>query len=176
MHIFAAGVAGGTYYDRTGGGSNYLCLPRDPEWGTKPSSLFQNPSASLLYGAEYQVYNSRYFSAENAHSLHNNDVPCAVCLSTGRSTTLMVPAKVSCPDGWRKEYAGYLMAERDVHPSSKAYVCMDNAPEVVEGGAADLNGALFYHVEAKCGSLPCPNYRNGWDITCVVCSKLQVVI
>ncbi len=30
---------------------------------------------------------------------------------------------------------------------------------------------LFYNVEAVCGSLPCPNYVNGWEITCVVCTK-----
>jgi len=83
----------------------------------------------------------------------------------------MIPAKVTCPNGWQKEYSGYLVAENGEHKSSKAFVCMNYAPEVIAGGAANLNGALFYNVEAKCGSLPCPSYRDGWDITCVVCSK-----
>ena len=127
---------------------------------------------SLLYGAEYEQEAGKiYFSTKNAHSLVDNDVPCAVCLLPTRSTQLMIPAKLTCPSGWQKEYSGYLMAANDKHASSKAFVCMDYAPEVMAGGAADLNGALFYYVEAKCGSLPCPSYRDGWEITCVVCSK-----
>ena len=51
------------------------------------------------------------------------------------------------------------------------YVCMDNAPEVIEGGAANKNGVLFYIVEAVCCSLLCPNYVDGWEVTCVVCTK-----
>ncbi|KAK2178528.1 hypothetical protein NP493_540g02021 [Ridgeia piscesae] len=126
---------------------------------------------SYLYGAEYQVYSTNYFSTENAQSLHDNNVPCAVCLLTSRKTKLMIPAKLTCPNGWTKEYSGYLMSERVVHASSKTYVCVDNAPEIREGGRANEHAALFYNVEAKCGSLPCPKYKAGWDITCVVCSK-----
>jgi len=63
------------------------------------------------------------------------------------------------------------MAEKDGNKGRTRHICMDNAPEIVRGGAANQNGVLFFSVEAKCGSLPCPNYRDGWDITCVVCSK-----
>ena len=51
------------------------------------------------------------------------------------------------------------------------FECMDADPEVIQGGAAGLNGATFYAVEAKCGSLPCPNYVNNREVTCVVCSQ-----
>ena len=168
---FALGIAGGTHYSHSGGGANYLCLPRDPEWEDKDTAGFRNPSGSYLYGAEYQVYSTNYFSTEHVQSLHDNNVPCAVCLLTSRKTKLMIPAKLTCPNGWTKEYSGYLMAERLSHASSKTYVCVDNAPEAREGGRADEDGALFYNVEARCGSLPCPKYKAGWDITCVVCSK-----
>ena len=47
------------------------------------------------------------------------------------------------------------------------FECMDADPEVIQGGAA----ALFYPVEARCGSLPCPNYVNNREVTCVVCSQ-----
>ena len=52
----------------------------------------------------------------------------------------------------------------------KMFVCLDDDPETIQGGAADLNGALFYLTEARCGPLPCPNYVDGRELTCVVCS------
>ena len=58
------------------------------------------------------------------------------------------------------------MAERYTLKGRTTYVCVDNAPEVIEGGAEDKDG-----VEAACGSLPCPSYVQGWEITCVVCTK-----
>ncbi|KAI0232754.1 hypothetical protein LSAT2_016965 [Lamellibrachia satsuma] len=166
--LLYSGFAAGAFYTHSGGGSNYLCLPRDPEWGPRTTAGFQ--SGGYLHGAEYQVYGNDPFSKANARSLHQNDVPCAVCLVTSRPTKLMIPAKLTCPDGWTKEYSGYLMSQ---HYTLKrtTYVCMDNAPEVVQGGEPNKNGALFYNTEAKCGSLPCPNYVEGWEITCVVCTS-----
>ena len=51
------------------------------------------------------------------------------------------------------------------------YVCIDGAPEHDEGGAANTNGHVIYHVVAQCGTLPCPPYVQGKVVTCVVCSK-----
>ena len=172
MHIYwcfnISGVVAGSYYTHSGGGSNYLCMPRDPEWG-KVTAGFQ--SGGQLYGGEYQTYSSNDpFSKANAQSLPNNNVPCAVCLVTSRPTKVMIPAKLTCPDGWTKEYSGYVMSQHYTQKRT-TYVCVDNAPEVVQGGGTDQNGALFYNTEAACGSLPCPNYNSGWEITCVVCTK-----
>ena len=126
-------------------------------------------SGGHLYGAEYETQSNNPFPT---HSLDDNDVPCAVCLVTSRPTKLMFPAKMTCPDGWTKEYSGYLMAEQYTHKGRTTYVCMDNAPEVIQGGAQNKNGVLFYVIEATCGgALPCPYYVDGWEITCVVCSK-----
>ena len=40
------------------------------------------------------------------------------------------------------------------------YECMDISPETVASGGSNQDGALFYHVEPRCGSLPCPPYVN----------------
>ena len=170
MVCVVPGVAAGSHYTHKGGGSNHLCMPRDPEWGPKTTDGFQ--SGGHLYGAEYEALSNDPFSKANAASLHNNDVPCAVCHVNGRPTKLMIPAKRTCPDGWTKEYWGYLMAEHYDHAGRTTYVCMDNAPEVIEGGGLGKNGVLFYNSEATCGGpLPCPNYVEGWELTCVVCTQ-----
>ncbi|KAK2171455.1 hypothetical protein NP493_1058g00002 [Ridgeia piscesae] len=166
--LLYSGIAAGSHYTLSGGGSNYLCLPRDPEWG-KTVAGFQ--SGGYLAGAEYEMYSNNPFSEANAKSLQDNDVPCAVCYVPTRPSKLMIPAKLSCPPMWTKEYSGYLMAEYYAHRGRTTYVCVDNAPEVIQGGAAIRKGALFYNTEAFCGSLPCPSYVNGWEITCVVCSR-----
>ena len=112
-----------------------------------------------------------YFQTNVGGNLLDNDVPCAVCHVTERHAKVMIPAWKLCPGGWTREYNGYLTSS---HYSQRraTFECMDEAPEVREGAAANRNGALFYTVEANCGnSLPCPNYVEGWALTCVVCTK-----
>ena len=156
----------------TGGGSNYLCLPMDPEWGEHDDDdIFED--RGIIYGAEYE--GNFPFSMENvaegSNAIFDHNVPCAVCQSRVRSTVLMVPAKKSCHDGWTLEYHGYLVSAHHAHAGRTEYGCMDRAPEADPAGYIDQNGVLFYDVEGACGSLPCPPYVNGREITCAVCSK-----
>lgn len=51
------------------------------------------------------------------------------------------------------------------------YTCVDSHPDTLHGGQTDKNGHLFYLVEARCGSLRCPPYVEGRELTGVVCSK-----
>ncbi|CAH1241198.1 Hypp6327 [Branchiostoma lanceolatum] len=161
---FHAGMAAGAHYTHAGGGASYLCLPKDPEWGSYQDGLIGHNA--YLYGAEYETHNQVPFAG---NGLHDHDVPCAVCHVSGRSA-VMIPGRRTCKgDGWVSEYSGYLMAEYHGHPRSE-WVCMDSEPE--KGGSpVNHNGALFYPVEGVCGSLECPPYMQGREITCVVCTK-----
>ncbi|XP_035687615.1 short-chain collagen C4-like [Branchiostoma floridae] len=160
------GIAGGTDCSHSGGGANYVCLPKDPEWGVFTDG---NQGSAYMYGAEYQVDQFGNSPFQGA-SVYEHDVPCAVCHVASRGSKLMIPARLSCPSGWTREYKGYLMTERYTHYRSE-FVCMDGEPETRPAGHVNHNGALFYPVEASCGSLPCPNYVQGRELTCVVCTK-----
>ena len=81
-----SGQAGGNLYTNKGGGSNYLCLPNDPDNG-KPYSYAND----VLYGAEYEVSGSARPSGFG--DLHDKDVPCAVCRRRGKFSVLMIPGK-----------------------------------------------------------------------------------
>ena len=84
--IIVVGHAGGNHYTNKGGGSNYFCLPNDPDNG-KPYSYPND----VLYGAEYEVDgNSKPSGIDN---LHEKDVPCAVCRRRGKFSVLMIPRK-----------------------------------------------------------------------------------
>ena len=112
-----------------------------------------------------------YFQTNFAGNLLNNNVPCAVCHVKDRHAKVMIPAFKLCPGGWTREYHGYLTTSHYEHTKA-TFECMDEAPEATEGAFANQDGALFYTVEADCGyALPCPNYVEGWALTCVVCTK-----
>ena len=154
------GLGSGSNFNHYGGGANYLCLPKDPEY--LKNGL---PGAySALYGAEYEenIFDS---------TLHNHNVPCAVCYTSRRTSKLMIPAKTTCPLSWTHEYIGYLMTSHHNHKKSTVYECVDKDAEAVPGSVADTNGALFYHVVAKCSGILCPPYVTTNAVTCTVCTK-----
>ena len=51
------------------------------------------------------------------------------------------------------------------------FECVDASPETVIGGQVERQGAFIYHVEPRCGSLPCPPYEEEKEMTCAVCTK-----
>jgi hypothetical protein len=86
--LIITGQAGGSHYTSKGGGSEYLCLPNDPDNG-KPYSYAND----VLYGAEYEINGSQKPSGFG--DLHDRDVPCAVCRRRGKSSVLMIPGNHS---------------------------------------------------------------------------------
>src|SRR6218665_4075162 len=149
------GLAGGSFWDHTGGGSNYLCLPLQPIWKNYNEGAVK---VSQLFGSEYQWPTG--FKLNNNHylPLHDNNVPCVVCRSYTKSSVITVPARNQCYSGWSTEYTGYLMSENSWHKGRTEFVCMDEEPETHPYGYRNEDGALFYNVEGVCGSLPCPPY------------------
>ena len=51
------------------------------------------------------------------------------------------------------------------------FTCMDTALKSVVRSSANQNGLLFYFVEGRCGSLPCPPYDNTKEFSCAICTK-----
>ena len=88
----------------SGGGSNYMCLPADPEY--HPNSP-NNVLSATIFRVWYEIDNN----LDKLPNLHRDSVPCAVCESDQRLTQLMMPAKTRCPTSdWVLEYSGFLMS------------------------------------------------------------------
>ena len=104
--------------------------------------------------------------------LVNHNVPCSVCQADRRSTAIIIPAKVRCPDGsWTKEYSGYIMSQASPYHGSM-FTCVDHSAEAVPGMAADINGVLFYYSSIECSTFGnCPPYKNHASLSCIVCTK-----
>ena len=155
------GITGGSNWADSGGGANYVCLPKVPQYmSTSVLSHY-----TYMYGTEYQHVNGIF------PGKHNHNAPCAVCYSSTKTVKLMIPAKTSCPSSWTIEYKGYLMTDYYKHKKNSVYECVDENSESIPGSFADTNGALLYFTVSTCNGLPCPPYVNNRAITCVVCTK-----
>ena len=162
------GYAGGSWYNHDGAASSMLCLPKDPDWASYTDGV--QLTSGFVFGAEYDHSGGRtdqFFG--KGHSDH--DVPCTVCNVKSRSSSIMVPGKKTCPAGWSLEYWGYLMSGYYNHNGATDYYCIDARAETLPGGVERRYGRLLYFVESRCGSLSCPPYVEGRELTCVVCSK-----
>lgn len=122
-----------------------------------------------MFGVEYEI-SAVGSTAIFGKNLKNEDAPCSVCRSN-RHSMIMIPGRNQCYDGWTLEYKGYLVAGYDGHTAPSEFVCLDDQPDVIQGGHFDNNGKLFYVAEGRCGSLPCPSYIDGRELTCAVCTK-----
>ena len=82
-------------YSQEGGGANYLCMPKDPEYSTDLTYRRGVLGQAHVYGTEY---------GQPLQGSHRHNAPCAVCYVSTRSTIYMIPAKASCPPTWTMEY------------------------------------------------------------------------
>ena len=159
------GITAGTHFTEVGGAANYICAASGADAEYHPEATTANSNNAILHGTEYET------SGQALNELHNHNIPCAVCEVSSRSKHIMIPGRYTCPDTWTVEYSGWLMTERNDHYRSM-FICLDKTPETVIGRASDTNGAVMYHVEADCGTgLPCPNYDDTKELSCVVCTK-----
>ena len=167
-----SGFAGGSWYTESGAAANYICLAPDPDWDHYSDA---HDAGATVFGAEYQLGDYGIGTQKAAQFVGGNvlfqeDVPCSVCRSS-RPTTVMIPGKNQCYKGWTMEYQGYLSSGEHDEAAASEFVCLDNRPEALQGGHTNQNGKLFQFVEGRCGSLPCPPYIDGRELTCVVCTK-----
>jgi len=163
-----SGYAATSMYNTVGGGTNFLCMHKDPLFSENITSV----NKDWIRGVEYNFLNVPFITGENCdRTLMGGDMPCALCHSPTRSHQLMIPGLDNCPSGWTIEYSGFLVSSL-VAQQKADYTCLDKSPETVRYGEPDAVSSYVYPVEAVCGgSLPCPPYISGYGIPCVVCSK-----
>ena len=165
-----SGRAGGSWFNRGGGATNYLCMPDDPDYLQYDAGA---PGLSYVYGVEYEPQTGQPLQVQPNVYAHN--APCAVCMAVSRCSLIMIPAKTQCPTSWTREYVGYLMSAAQDYSLPTTYECVDKDPESVPGlnsvGWGSEGSGIFNHVEASCNGMACPPYGAGKELTCVVCTR-----
>jgi hypothetical protein len=164
--VYSGYPAGGSYTSN-GGPANPVCLASAPNWTGVPFNDANNTAGSL-WGTEFVSGVSGIASID---ALANEDPLCAVCYRPDADVSFEYPGSSVCPEGWNREYYGYMTGNLASNAGPTETVCMDIAPDVRPGGSADQNGFLWYTLEAVCGSLPCPPYVANREISCSVCTR-----
>ena len=149
------GTAVGGRYSHKGSPSNLMCLPPNPMRYSNNQG-----GGTPTYAVEYRV------TGPINHAEYRN-MPCALCEATGRSDKMMIPSHYVCPDGWHKEYNGYIMAGHYSHDGSSMYNCIDEHLEQIRGSGSAETIHLLYTVYATGSYVP----HDGYALSCVVCTK-----
>ena len=139
---------GGEHYTHTGGGVNYLCLPKTTKYDRYKDG---HQGGGYVYGAEYELSFNPF-----KKSLNERDPPCVVCFVKSRGSMLMMPARNDCPTGWTEEYHGYLMSAHYSHKKQSDFICVDKDADSISGTQANKNGAFTSTL--TCG-------RTVWQLT-----------
>ena len=155
-----SGVMAGSWYNHEGAVVDPLCIPKTMSQQYLGYTGGEQKYIQL-YAAEYKTHGSLYHS-------NGRFAPCALCQVTSHTNKIMIPSRYECPNGWRREYYGYLMAGYYGHKAATQFTCVDKSVEQIPGSGSG-GGYLMYTVEANydCNFLPCSSY----ELTCVVCTK-----
>ena len=106
------GVVAKSHWSEYGGGIDYQCLPNDPDYLEFLSGV--QTTRAYVYGVEYEQF---VWLDGPYRAVHFHGAVCAICHTSTKGSSLMIPGKTKCPKGWTQEYYGYLMAERHSHKS-----------------------------------------------------------
>ena len=113
-------------------------------------------------------------------NIHNHDAPCVLCYVGSRGSHMVIPATNEHSAGWTREYHGLHFR----HKHSSEFVinlCALTWIQKLRLSGSGSDGALLYVVEGSCGggggggglALPCKPYIDGYELTCVVCTKYR---
>ena len=85
-----SGRAGGSHYQHAGA-ANYLCMPNNPQYSSYAPGV---QGKNYVYSTEYQLHDA---GLPIFCSMHDHNVPCAVCSVQVRGRLLMIPARKDYP-------------------------------------------------------------------------------
>jgi len=147
--LFFLGYMGGPSNRGSGGGSNYLCLPEKPSY------------------ASYQKY--KQSDASEIYIQLESNLFCALCERNNKNNAIMYPGSSECPDNWKMEYIGTLVAQRQ--SSRTEYVCLSQeaASKVRQRSSIGVTTIT----NAACKILPCgeDSYKANAKLNCAVCTQ-----
>jgi hypothetical protein len=106
-----SGAVAGQAYQTNGGGANYLCMSNQPTYLNFTAGT--QGWLSQLFRTEYKTINAQLNATYN--SLHNFEMPCAVCQSQPtRMYSFVQHGNTNCPAGFFTDFMCVLRVF--VHP------------------------------------------------------------
>ena len=161
--VYNGYTSGGQFTIRDGyAGSSNLCVSNNSKHHEIQSIIY--PSSNKIRIAGTQITVPKTYISHVPYRYQN--IPCAVCHVSTRSSQIMIPGTYQCLSGWTAEYDGWLMGGR--YNSTNTPFCMAKMPEEIPG----VNGGTYIeHMYAGCTrGIPCPPYDENKEMSCVVCT------
>ena len=118
-------------------------------------------------GGDTPTYAVEYRTGGAINHAQFRNMPCALCEATGRGDKIMIPSHYVCPDGWHKEYNGYIMVGHHSDDGGTMYDCIDESLEQIKGSGSS-ESLHYLHTVNGVGSHVS---TNGYAMTCVVYTK-----
>jgi len=156
-------------YNEPGGGADFQCLPRGPEYNAKVG--WRDVNSATLYVTDF--YTASLPAGGTYRKVNYFDASCSVC-EVPSSAVLTIPGSQKCPTGYERQYKGMMFAGRAQDNHIEEYVCVDDAPVGARGTsfgkllARNANAARLVPVEMS--KAPIANgYKNYREVGCAVC-------
>ncbi len=130
---------------------HYRCMPAP--YRARYSNESHYNSTPVTYG-NYVIYSTFRDNRNNEAAI------CALCRIDGRDTTVIQPATYDCPNGWTKEYEGYLMS---------GGLCV-HTEMATWGEVAPLPSHNDSYIHHEVINLYLTSYSGDKVLSCVVCS------
>jgi len=156
-------VTAGRYNER-GGGANYQCIARGPEYTDKEGR--GRTAGGRLYSVDY--FTAHLPGKGTYNKMNYHDASCAVCEAPS-TAVITVPGTQKCPDGYDAEYKGLIFSAKQSETHLGEYICVDDAPVGVVGQRTGYSGGgRMFPVEIR--KAPIVNgYKDGREVGCAVC-------
>ena len=137
-----------------------------------------NHYGAQLYGVEYQT--SGYGLYGDYRSVHDGEVPCAVCENNNARSTFTLFGNVTCPSGYSSDYTGYVFADYYTSYNHRnQYICVDDSPVIYDnnrGQSNDDQGFIYPAEFEACSPFDCPPWVQNREVTCTQCSAVDLSV
>ena len=154
------------HYNDKGGGANFQCLARGPEYNNKEGQ--GDAQGARLIIAEFWTGSLPKTTAYGKAKYH--DAGCAVC-EVPSSAVLTIPGTQKCPSGYEVEYKGMIFAGRAADNHLQEHICVDDAPAIVLGSKNTYaRGGIARFLPVEINAPPIANgYKTNREVGCAVC-------
>ncbi|GIX74465.1 hypothetical protein CDAR_419751 [Caerostris darwini] len=149
-----------------GAGTNYQCLPENPNLKLDPDATGLDKRTTKLGGIRYK--NMTVFKG-NGKRIEGKVAACTVCETPLRPVVKMFPGATVCPNDWVQEYTGYIVGNYHGMMRSE-FACVNFDPDTYDFKTKAKGDPAILPV--KMGTNDGGNkYRAEAALPCVVCSK-----
>ena len=163
------GIMARAKFNDKGGGVNFLCMHRDPQYPVGYSDGSQTKS-NYLYGVKYS--NADGVLEKNAHG----DAACVVCQHHVAGSVYVQWGRVECSNGHITQYSGLVMSSRTMYYKAES-ICVDLERALHSTSVKNTNAGTRLCTTEFVSNKQVSNdqgYTDNREVACAVCAPAEL--